>query len=162
MMKDQQIWDRIERVERDKKRYLSLLLLADEQENMVDRYLERGTLYVLEEDGIAKAECVITDEGEGILEIKSLAVAPEYQGKGYGHTMIRFTPWVGFVYTFPAFRGKRHMGQLLDHAAVLARLEGKEAIYISTGETGLYEKYGYSSNSNISRPLRKAVPFVPI
>ena len=33
-MKDQQIWDRIERVERDKKRYLSLLLLADEQENI--------------------------------------------------------------------------------------------------------------------------------
>ena len=31
------------------------------------------------------------------------------------------TPWVGFVYTFPAFRGKRHVGQLLDYAAVLAR-----------------------------------------
>ena len=66
MMKDQQIWDRIQRIERDKKRYLSLLLLADEQENMIDRYLERGTLYVLEEDGIAKAECVVTDEGEGL------------------------------------------------------------------------------------------------
>ena len=89
-MKDQQIRDRIRRIERDKKRYLSLLLLADEQENMVDRYLERGTLYVLEEDGIAKAECVITDEGDGILEIKSLAVAPEYQGMGYGRAMIQF------------------------------------------------------------------------
>ena len=44
------------------------------------------------------------------------------------------TPWVGFVYTFPAFRGKRHMGQLLDYAAVLAHEEGKETIYISTGE----------------------------
>ena len=36
------------------------------------------------------------------------------------------------------------MGQLLDYAAVLAHEEGKETIYISTGETGLYEKYGYS------------------
>jgi predicted acetyltransferase len=54
------------------------------------------------------------------------------------------TPWVGFVYTFPAFRGKRHVGQLLDYAAVLAHEEGKETIYISTGEAGLYEKYGYS------------------
>ena len=54
------------------------------------------------------------------------------------------TPWVGFVYTFPAFRGKRHMGQLLDYAVVLAYEEGKETIYISTGETGLYEKYGFS------------------
>ena len=32
----------IRKVETDKKQYLSLLLLADEQEDMVDRYLERG------------------------------------------------------------------------------------------------------------------------
>ena len=31
----------------DKKQYLSLLLLADEQESMIDRYLERGELYVM-------------------------------------------------------------------------------------------------------------------
>ena len=54
------------------------------------------------------------------------------------------TPWVGFVYTFPAYRGKRHVGSLLHHACVLARNDGYEHIYISTGETGLYEKYGYS------------------
>ena len=47
----------IRKVETDKKRYLDLLLLADEQEDMVDRYLERGTMYVLEDDGV-KAECV--------------------------------------------------------------------------------------------------------
>ena len=41
----------IKRVETDKKRYLDLLLLADEQEDMVDRYLERGTMYVLEDGG---------------------------------------------------------------------------------------------------------------
>ena len=33
-------------METDKKQYLSLLLLADEQEDMVDRYLERGFMYV--------------------------------------------------------------------------------------------------------------------
>ena len=54
------------------------------------------------------------------------------------------TPWVGFVYTFPAFRGNRYMKHLLEHAESLARTEGREYIYISTGETGLYEKYGYS------------------
>ena len=54
------------------------------------------------------------------------------------------TPWVGFVYTFPAFRGNRYMGKLLDYAEVLARGEGHRYIHISTGETGLYEKYGYS------------------
>lgn len=53
------------------------------------------------------------------------------------------TPWVGFVYTFPKFRGKRHMGKLLEYACFLAGKEGRRHIYISTGETGLYEKYGY-------------------
>ena len=43
---------KIRKVENDKKRYLDLLLLADEQENMIDRYLERGTMYVLEDDGV--------------------------------------------------------------------------------------------------------------
>ena len=39
---------KIRKVETDKKQYLDLLLLADEQEEMIDRYLERGTMYVLE------------------------------------------------------------------------------------------------------------------
>ena len=45
----------------DKKKYLDLLLLGDEQENMIDCYLDNGTMYVLDDDGI-KSECVITDE----------------------------------------------------------------------------------------------------
>lgn len=53
-------------------------------------------------------------------------------------------PWVGFVYTFPSYRGHRYMGLLLEHAYQLARDKRFPHIYISTGETGLYEKYGYS------------------
>ena len=79
----------IRKVETDKKQYLSLLLLADEQEDMVDRYLERGFMYVLEDDGI-KAECVVTDEGNGVLELKNIAVAPAAQGRGYGKAMVDF------------------------------------------------------------------------
>ena len=73
----------------NKKRLLSLLLLADEQEDMIDRYLDRGTMYVLDDDGI-KCECVVTDEGDGVLEIKNLAVEPDCQGKGCGKAMIDF------------------------------------------------------------------------
>ena len=73
----------------NKKQYLPLLLLADEQEDMIDRYLERGTMYVLEDDGV-KAECVVTDEGEGIVEIKNLATESNCQGKGYGRALIEF------------------------------------------------------------------------
>lgn len=73
----------------NKKQYLHLLLLADEQENMIDRYLERGTMYVLEEDGV-KAECVVTDEGSNVLELKNIAVEPAFQGKGYGKALLDF------------------------------------------------------------------------
>ncbi len=68
---------------------MSLLLLADEQEDMVEKYLDKGAMYVLEDDGI-KGECVVTDEGNGVLEIKNIATSPEFQGKGYGKFLIDF------------------------------------------------------------------------
>lgn len=76
-------------VTRDKKRFLDLLLLADEQEEMIDRYLERGKLFVLEEDGIVQTVCVLTDEGAGTAEIKNLATRPEAQRQGYGRAMVQ-------------------------------------------------------------------------
>ena len=76
-------------VKSDKKKYINLLLLADEQEDMIDRYLERGTMYILDDDGI-KAECVVTEEPNGILEIKNIAVDPTHQRKGYGKMLMDF------------------------------------------------------------------------
>jgi len=81
---------RITPVKENKKRYLPLLLLADEQENMIDRYLEQSEMYVLEEDGRALASLVVCDEGAGVLEIKNLAVLPEVQKRGYGRMMIDY------------------------------------------------------------------------
>jgi len=74
-------------VETDKKNYLDLLLLADEQESMIDRYLDRGSLFVLFDDG-AKSICVVTDEGDGSFEIQNLATHEEHQGKGYGRRLV--------------------------------------------------------------------------
>ena len=53
------------------------------------------------------------------------------------------TPWIGFVYTFPQYRGRRHWGELLRHAEMLAKADGRQNIYISTNHVGLYEKYGF-------------------
>ena len=78
------------RVEGNKKQYPDLLLLADEQESMIDRYLERGELFVGIENGEAAAVMVVTDEGGGVLEIKNLAVAPDRQGRGHGREMIEY------------------------------------------------------------------------
>ena len=62
----------ITEVRDNKKQYLELLLLADEQEDMIDRYLEKGKMYILTEENAVKAECVVTDEGGGVLEIKGI------------------------------------------------------------------------------------------
>lgn len=73
-----------------KKAHLPLLLLADEQESMIDLYLERGRLFVLEEDKVVQAVCVVTDEGDGVLEIKNLAVQENVQRKGYGRHLVGY------------------------------------------------------------------------
>ncbi len=52
------------------------------------------------------------------------------------------SPWIGFVYTFPAYRGHRYAGLLFEQADRLAREEQFPEIFISTNHTGLYEKYG--------------------
>ena len=63
----------------NKKQYLDLLLLADEQESMIDRYLERGEMFVLTDAGNIKAACVVTREAEDVFEIKNIATYPQFQ-----------------------------------------------------------------------------------
>lgn len=79
----------IRKVVGEKKVYIDLLLLADEQEDMIDKYLERGEMFVLDDNGI-KAECVVTNEADGVYELKSIAVLPDCQRKGYGKRLIEF------------------------------------------------------------------------
>lgn len=68
---------------------MPLLLLADEQESMIERYIDRAVMYVLDDGGV-KGEITVCDEGDGILEIKNLAVYPQCQRRGYGRKLIDF------------------------------------------------------------------------
>lgn len=86
-------------IESNKKDFLDLLLLADEQENMIDRYLNRGKLFALYDDGL-KSICVVTDEGNGGYELQSLATYEKFQGKGYGKKL------VSHVFDFYKGKGK--------------------------------------------------------
>jgi len=79
----------IKKVTGNKKDYLALLLLADEQENMIDKYLDSGEMFVLDDGGV-KAECVITKEGDGVYELKNIAVLPDCQRRGYGKALMEF------------------------------------------------------------------------
>lgn len=79
----------IRQIEHNKKEYLALLLLADEQESMIDRYLERGDLFALYDDGL-KSVCVVTQEEPGVYELKNLATDPAHQKRGYGRALVQF------------------------------------------------------------------------
>ncbi len=74
------------------------------------------------------------------------------------------TPWMGFVYRFPKYRGHRYVGLLFKEIERLAKQEHVEKIYISTDYIGLYEKYGceyktqmYDMNGKASRVYVKTV-----
>ncbi len=74
----------------DRRQYMDLLLLADESPRMIERYIGRGAMFVLSDMGRAIGEILVTDEGGGVLEIKSLAVIPAYQRHGCGRMLIEY------------------------------------------------------------------------
>jgi GNAT superfamily N-acetyltransferase len=74
----------------DKKdKYMDLLLLGDEQESMVKKYLYRGELFALFDNDL-KTVSVVTQEDDETYEIKNIATYEKYQGKGYGSIMIKY------------------------------------------------------------------------
>lgn len=74
-------------ITQDKRLFIPLLLLADEQENVIEKYLNRGELYTLYDPDL-RAACVLKDEGNDVFELQIIAVFPEYQRRGYGHALV--------------------------------------------------------------------------
>ena len=100
-------------------------------------------LYELLRDNKLKGLCgestrvLLLVEGENLISFCTYAEQDDIREPA-------LTPWVGFVYTFPEYRGKRRIGKLLEYVYRLAKNDGHKHVFISTGETGLYEKYGYT------------------
>ncbi|MDX9947917.1 MAG: GNAT family N-acetyltransferase [Bacteroidales bacterium] len=80
---------KIEKITENKKQFLDLLLMADEQENMIDRYLPGGDLFALYDDDL-KSVCVVVPVDSETCELKNIATYGKYQGKGYGRELINF------------------------------------------------------------------------
>jgi GNAT superfamily N-acetyltransferase len=80
---------RIEQIVENKKRFLDLLLLADEQEDMIDKYLPGGDMFALYDDDV-KSVCVVLPLDGETCELKNIATYGKYQGKGYGKALLRF------------------------------------------------------------------------
>jgi GNAT superfamily N-acetyltransferase len=80
---------KIVKIADNKKQFLDILLLADEQENMIDRYLPDGDLFALF-DGDLKSVCVVVPINSDTCELKNIATYEKYQGIGYGRALIDF------------------------------------------------------------------------
>jgi len=80
---------KIEKITENKNQFLDLLLLADEQENMIDRYLPSGDLFALYDDDL-KSVCVVVPINSETCELKNIATYQRYQSKGYGKALIHF------------------------------------------------------------------------
>ncbi len=76
-------------IKNNKKDFLDLLLLADEQESMIDKYLEQGELFALY-DGDLKSVCVVTRENDDVCELKNIATYEKWNGKGYGSKLLNY------------------------------------------------------------------------
>ena len=77
------------KIKENKKDFLDLLLIGDEEEKMIDKYLEDGELFALYNDDL-KSVCVISSLKEDMSELKNIATYPQYQRQGYGHRLIEF------------------------------------------------------------------------
>lgn len=73
----------------DKTKFMDLLLIADEQISMIQKYLYRGDMFALYDSDV-RAICVATQEQTGIYELKNVVTVPKYQRKGYGQQLIAF------------------------------------------------------------------------
>ena len=94
--------------------------------------LENGTFF---ETLGEKSRVLLLTEGDELISFCTYSEKDDIQPTD-------LTPWMGFVYTFPAHRGHRCVGKLFDEIERLAKAEGTPAVYLSTNHIGLYEKYG--------------------
>lgn len=81
---------RIDKINENKKQFLDLLLLADESETMIDKYLSNGDLFALYDNNELKSICVVVRINSDTCELKNIATYEKYQGKGYGKVLINF------------------------------------------------------------------------
>lgn len=68
---------------------MPLLLLGDESAAMIGRYFSRSVFFVRrDETARAVGVAAATREGEGVFELKNLAVEPLHQRRGNGRALI--------------------------------------------------------------------------
>lgn len=80
----------IRQITEDKDYYLEMLLIADPQENMIRRYLDKSDMFVLEDAGEVLTIGVVEHMKNKRCELKNLVTAQEYRRQGYGTYMVNY------------------------------------------------------------------------
>lgn len=81
----------IKLVQEDRRQFMDLLLIADEQENMIEKYLELGDMFTAYEGDELVGECIVIQKDVGIYELKNIAIYSKFQRYGYGKRLIEYT-----------------------------------------------------------------------
>lgn len=79
----------LEKVEGNREAFLPQLLLADESEVAVRKYLDKGTLYKINCGELLVGVALVIPQTNTTIELKNIAIVPKYQGKGIGKEILR-------------------------------------------------------------------------
>lgn len=80
----------IKEIVNNKNSFLDILLIGDENELMIQKYLYSGKLFALYEKNNLISICVVIQKNSKTIEIKNLATYPEHQNKGYATILLEF------------------------------------------------------------------------
>ncbi|NPC94684.1 GNAT family N-acetyltransferase [Bacillus sp. WMMC1349] len=113
----------IRKLDQDEKPPISLLLLADPSESLVEKYVQRGECFVAEHDQKIIGVYVLLPTRPETVELVNLAVSETMQNQGIGK-------------------------QLILHAIQVAKSRGYKTLEVGTGNSSigqlaLYQKCGF-------------------
>lgn len=118
------------------------------------RFIEENSFH----ENLGEGTLLLLTEGDRLLSFVSFAERDCIDDDS-------LSPWVGFVYTFPEYRGHRHVGKLIRRCEEIAAENGLPTVFVCTDHVGLYEKYGFSYMESradiyggVSRIYRKNIP----
>ncbi len=91
-----------------------------------NRFHDYERVFIARENGKIAGFCTFTEKD----------ALPEEYG---------LSPFIGFVFVDEKYRGNRISGKLTDSVISYAKGLGFKSIYLTSGEQGLYEKYGFKN-----------------
>lgn len=89
-----------------------------------NRFHDYERVFIARENGKIAGFCTFTEKD----------ALPEEYG---------LSPFIGFVFVDEKYRGNRISEKLIDNVISYAKGLGFKCIYLTSGEQGLYEKYGF-------------------